>query len=318
MLLGSLLLLDYLIISDVLFEMNSFVDDALSRFFDEHGQPSVTKCTWHEGMETLAMCEDESRSIQEANLGDELTGVRAHALSLGSLAVAAHHEQKPNQILSGGFVVSDLHLATWLTNIANTALSIVRLCVDGFDTQARCLLRCLQERTKQAIILFYSSADYEIWHKAFEVNESKEAFYRLFSRKSRLGRRYFEIEKALGFNQEVEILEERREQEEYASLSVHGASVSILVGSFAADHNSDQIKPAIFGRASSASGTTLRDTFWDLTYFQLLLKALLEQVHGWKPQKEQNFVFSYLSYFEAARPVVVRLLRAQMDKKSST
>ena len=297
--------------------MHSLIDSTLKRVFGDLRPHGVKDLSWKDGLDLLESTETESREIQEAYLSDLISAVRVQALSLGALAVAscpAQETDPPNKFFRIGFAASDRHLSLWLTNITNTALSIARLCISGFDTQARCLFRCLQERTKQAIILFYSDEDYATWHKAFEVEESKDAFYRLFSRKGRIEKRYFEIEGCLGFHHDPSVIAQRRSLEEEASQPVHGASVAVLMGSFGYEHGSEKVFPATFGYASSASGLTLSQTFWNLLYFQALLRSMLEDVHGWEPDEDETYTFGYLAYREAAVKIGQKLFQQKTQK----
>ena len=87
--------------------------------------------------------------------------------AIGALAVATtSFQSRTNQVLHATFPAKDIHLSMSLTNITNTVLAILKLVVNGFDTQARALVRMLDERIYQSTLLYSAPQDFELWHEA--------------------------------------------------------------------------------------------------------------------------------------------------------
>lgn len=290
------------------------MQDSIDHYLREyHTQNNTTDepYKWENGIDILKSTITRSEEIQNAELNDEITIVNLACLSIGFLAMAAWERDEENRILDQDFPAKDLFLATWLTNISNTGRSIVRLSEEGFDTQARMLVRCLHERTRQAIIVLYSGDDYQAWHESDSGDDGKSSYYKLFSKKDRLNRRYHAIEQELSggvidFNHDL--IRDRKNSDSFFSQAVHGSSLSVLVGAFAAKHNSDDVGPAIFGQASSSSKSTLMHTHYDLLYFSLILHQLLKTVHSWVPDEQCRLTNAHLAHnyclIELSKPII--------------
>lgn len=287
------------------------LNNHLRRFLRQSDSTASKNFSWNSGLNILNSSVEESRKIQEQELSDELLLVNLACLSIGALAIVSFDSEGGNKVLSKEFAAKDLFLSTWLTNIANTGRSIVRLCEDGFDTQAKMLVRALHERTRQAVILFYSDEDFEKWHDPDSTDNGRSVHYDLFSKKDRLNKRYHIIERSLANSRseyDHELVNYRRSSDAFFSESVHGSGASVLLGSFAFEHNSESVNPATFGRASSASISTLSHTSFDLLYFLLVFDALLKDIHNWVPDKSCSFTLGY----EAYRHTLIELSKSRL------
>lgn len=236
----------------------NYIDSIIEKVLMDYAlkNPNIPKglLDWNGARKILKQSIIESEKIQSRWVAGEISCLQASAFSLGCLALAANFEG-PNRILKKDYVAKDLYLANWLINISNTCLAIIRLCSEGFDMQARMLVRCLHERVRQAIILFYSGEDYEIWHSVFDDVDSKQAYYTLFSRKGRINKRYLEIANNLGFKFTVEEVDEWDTDNVYFSSAIHAGKDSIALGSFGFHYDKDLVCPAVFGKASATSKT---------------------------------------------------------------
>lgn len=232
---------------------------------------------------------------------EELFLINLYLMCFSSLVLAAK-ENTPNGALDANVILredfsgSDIHLCGFLNNICNTANASVNLIKQGYDTQARVLVRTLDERIYQCMTLFASSEDYEKWDDAEDQDEAKSAHYSLFSRKGRILKRVAELEeKYLGIDAHSSILKAwRKERESYYSMAVHGSSAAVIAGSAAFSLEDDTVfMPNLFGVPSSASGGTLKHIIFQLQSLLLLLPRILEDIHGWKPniEKELERVF---------------------------
>ncbi|HXU92711.1 MAG TPA: DUF5677 domain-containing protein [Gallionella sp.] len=225
-----------------------------------------------------------------------------------------------NVILRKDFAGKDIHLCSFLNNICNTATAAMNLIKQGYDTQARILIRTLDERIYQCMVLFASSEDYENWGKAEEQEDAKQAHYDLFSRKGRILKRVSELEeKYLGLSDHKnEIQAWRKERESYYSMAVHGAASAVLIGSasFALEDDSAHI-PNLFGIPSSASSGTLSHMIYQLHGLLLLLPEILNDVHGWHPTVEDELERIYLATSGAATILVRQWILEKNSRDSS-
>ncbi len=221
--------------------------------------------------------------------------------SLGALALASATTgaaENENRILHKEFSGSDIHLCGFLTNICNTAVSAIKLVKQGFDTQARILVRTLDERMYQCLVLFFSSEDYNHWDNAEDQDEAKQAHYSLFGKKNRLLKKVQKIEdKYLGLSNNVANLSGwRKEMDGFYSMAVHGSSAAVLIGSASFSFEDDSTTfPNIFGAPSSASGSTLSHIIFQMYLFLALLPEVLEDIHEWQPNVEDYFERVYMA-----------------------
>lgn len=246
--------------------------------------------------------------VIENNCPDHLLVINLYLISLSSVAVSAikgtpNGVQDKNVLLKTDFSGSDIHLGSFLNNICNTTSAAISLIKQGYDTQARVLIRTLDERIYQCIVLFSSSSDYEKWDEAEDQDDAKNAHYSLFAKKGRILKRITELEeKYLGFkDHQLELRAWRKEREVYYSMAVHGSSAAVMVGSASFSFEDESIMmPNLFGHPSSASRGTLSHIIYQLHFFLLLLPEILKDVHKWKPSIENEFEKTYLAYSDIA------------------
>jgi hypothetical protein len=237
----------------------------------------------------------ESLEDSQKHFKKEIELIDFIAAVLGGLAFFTMANQRnENILLSSTYPSSDWKFHAHLTDLINTFISIKELCLNGFDTQARSLVRVLDERIYQNLILFSSPEDYRVWA---DGESSKQAHFELFSKKKSIFKKIRALdEKYLDQKNAQEALAIRKEYEEYYSDSIHGASLSIYAGSLAYPFGNLDDGPfvsTLYGRASSCSYQTLHHTIGQMAYFVIMIGAILEDVHSLKHIEASDLIDTY-------------------------
>ena len=243
--------------------------------------------------------EIKQEAIEESNshFQKEVRLIDYISASLGALFLATLcNSDKENEILDKSYPAKDMWLGAHLVNIVNTTLSIKDLCLNGFDTQARSLVRALDERIYQALILFSSAKDYELWKL---TEDSKQAHYDLFSKKKSIFKKITQLNNkylSLSTSDHDYYRSLMKESEKYYSDCLHGASDSVIIGSMAypfGDLNNGPFISSIFGRASSCSYQTLHHVIGQMSYFSYMLNEILEDLHSIKNVSNNKDIDTY-------------------------
>ncbi|HAS6248943.1 TPA: hypothetical protein I7203_21725 [Vibrio vulnificus] len=274
-------------------------DELLHKFKERHpdlNREDLDLSSVNSAFELFNENRTKSLSETESHYSAEVTAIKTQILALNSL-VTYSLESDTNRILSKGFSARDIHLAAILTNLSNTAQSIYELCLSGFNVQADVLYRTLIERTMQAIVLLNDSEDMQKWLNADDSALSKSAHYEIFAKRERLHKKYEAIERdLLSVNPNSQELRAFRKQKmDEASLSVHGASNPVTVGSFSY-WDEDEVKSAIFGSPCRSSQRLLDNVIFELWFFFVLLTRTLSQKHKWKPDYTNDLVLGFELY----------------------
>lgn len=239
-------------------------------------------------------------SLTSESVELELIELKTQILCLNSLAIYCRHfNESERRVVSAEFPANDFHLSAALTNIANTTNSILELCRRGFNTQSGILLRSLSERVMQTIILFNNSSDFSLWFESQESEESKKAFYEVFSKRDRMHKKFEAIESnLLGVDFDFNSLRGMRKSklEEY-SMDVHGSFISVVAGSSSFwGENGDEVNSAIFGQPCITSKKILGATIFEVWYFLKIFRQLLKVTHKWVPDYSNEFVRGFELY----------------------
>ncbi|KJZ16088.1 hypothetical protein TW85_04315 [Marinomonas sp. S3726] len=243
--------------------------------------------------------ENKQEAIEESNahFQKEERLIDYISASLGALSLATlGNTIKENEILDINYPATDMWFSAHLTNIINTVLSIKDLCINGFDTQARSLVRTLDERIYQTLILFSSAEDYDAWKN---TEDSKQAHYELFSKKKSILKKITKLDSkylSLSASNHDFLRSLRRADEEYYSDCIHGASVSVVIGSLAypfGDLEEGPFVSSLFGRASSCSFQTLHHVIGQMAYFTYMLNAILMDIHSIQGVNKNEYVDMY-------------------------
>lgn len=243
-------------------------------------------------LEGLPEFKKESQEVAQESFKKEIELINLIAALLGSLAFfTMENKNQKNILLSDTYPATDWQFHAHVTDLINTLLSIKELCVDGFDIQARTLVRVLDERIYQALILFSNPKDYQIWKSA---EDTKQAYYDLFSKKKSKYKKLRHLdEKYLETTKSEELIALREEKDKYYSDIIHGANISIYAGSVAypfGDLNEGPFISAVYGRASSCSYQTLHHSIGQMSYFVLMIDAILEDIHSLGNIEGENLI----------------------------
>lgn len=250
----------------------------------------------------LDVFRNEANEEAQRHFKTEIELINFIVASLGSLAFATlYKESSPsdNRIIDKEFPATDMWFSNHLTNLVNTILSARDLCVNGFDTQARSLVRMIDERIHQILILFSSPNDYKTWK---ETEDSAFAHFSLFSKKRSILKKMKRLdEKYLPEIDHLLVKKMREEDERYYSESIHGANVSTIVGSYAypfGPFDDGTFITTTFGRASSCSFQTLHHIIGKCSYFSFMLYMLLKDVHSLDKIENDEDANNFLEIFK--------------------
>lgn len=283
-------------------EYRKIASETFRRFnkkFELKGQKRINLRTLDSAISLLKHFPDESEQEISLEYKDEIELCKLNTLVIALLSIISRDSEDEKPILNKSFPANGSQLCSFLANIANTSQSALILILKGFDTQARILLRTLDERILQAIVLFNSEQDYKTWHAGESESDAKAAHYQLFSKKGRLQKKIKALEKEmLGSEFDAEQIERwRQEQNESFSMAVHGSMASVMVGSwaFTLDDEEKIVFPNVFGHASSASRRSLSHLLFQLFYFNTFFLGLLRSVHDWAPDESNEMQREYLA-----------------------
>ncbi len=286
--------------------MRKSLTNICKSFSNQHklnGQARITRTQLIEFQKLIGKNAQNAKRTSKPYIEEIIGDIDLFIICLTSLASSCMEviktSEKRNKILLSDFPAKDINLGNCLLNISNTTVAINKLCLEGLDTQARVLVRTLDERLIQTPILFASKDDYEKWHKAESPEESKFAHYHIFAKKKKLYKRYDEIVAICLGKQSSEVKNRYRQENEYFySMAVHGASAAVQVGSWAFDYDSKLVRPNILGSPSSASISTLSHIRLQLFLFMLLFPTILEKFHNWRPNISNDWHKLYMACYE--------------------
>lgn len=148
-------------------------------------------------------------------------------------------------------------------------LSARLLCISGFDTPARALLRTLVEAIFLCLAVLDDDALAQSFVKAQEDQDIKN-FWHMQASPKKLHERIIDLEKNIGL--EATMIEKlvtwRREEYEILSQSAHLSYLAAFITTNTPDlEQSDILKIGIFGQASSASHRTIFYAATTIWYF---------------------------------------------------
>lgn len=290
--------------------MRKVATQVLEQFNNSLGQEvSLCLSELDEFIDSFEELRQDSREECLQHLADEVFLTNISIACVAFLTLEALRERQ-NKLFDSSFPANNTHLIGNLTFIANTGICVSRLCQEGFDTQARILLRSLSESIYQTLIVFSSAEDFEQHLKAETPEESKVVWYQLFA-KRRLYKKLAQVELQVGFPREYTqpMIQWRENNEKFYSQSVHHASVAAYIGAWASSFDSDRWEPALLGNASAASRSTMSVLNHEMLYFVLLMHKVLVKFHQWKPSVRSELTYYYLATLAVVREAFMILLR---------
>ncbi len=248
--------------------------------------------------------DNESNNSIDDSYGEQIYLIVLLLTVFGSLAllledIASSKDGHDNTILKSNFSARDIHLCGFLTNICNTASAALSLIKKGYDTQSRVLVRSMEERIYQCIVLFACSEDYAEWDRAEKMVDAKATHYKLFAKKGRLLNKMRVLEKKyLKVSDHDNTLKAwRKENQAYYSMAVHGSNTAVMVGSSSGSLHDDELVcfPNLFGVVSNYSEATLEHIISLLHTLLMMLPKILADVHQWTPKCETDFERLYVA-----------------------
>lgn len=238
----------------------------------------------------------DAKKLSVKHLDGEMFLAKLPVATLCYLALAANRPKDEPKIIARDFPANDFQLACLLTRVINTSICIIQLIRDGFNTQARILVRSLDESLYQTLILLSDPGDYAAYHKVEDAGDTKRVWYELFGGKKRLFRKLAALERRLGMSEAAaaEFMSWREERMEYFGEVIHNGVISTSWGSLAHDFEEDQMHLAILGHACPSGRMTLEHLITQLFHFCRTLHELLLKIHHWVPNQREKYVVKYL------------------------
>lgn len=226
---------------------------------------------------------DSRKYYKKKSLQNDYNSIYLACISFLALSVyhegAYEEELLPvNWLSESGKPNPNFVLRRLLTSLLNDSLAIKFLLKEGFDVQARILLRSTLELTWQILILFYNRDDFSRYCKAEFSDEIKKTYFSLFSR-DKTYNKLKEIESALTNEFEHEMLnslkKHRQENFDFYSHIAHNSFNSVVFGSMNFIPNTDGLTDGIFGGVTEATEQTLKALNYNLWYFIMIFIAIM-------------------------------------------
>lgn len=277
--------------------MRDLISESFRRFNREYSLRAMTMRELDSHLCAFDSLKRDARRLTHEHLAHEVFAAQLPVATLCYLVLAANMDPPRKRIVCNDFPANDFQLACQLTKVVNTAVCIIHLSRDGYDTQARILTRTLNESIYQVLILFSSPKDYELYHRAESSEDTKRIWYELFGGKKRMFKKLMALEQSLGTSRLLseEMQKWREERMDYYGEAVHHGVFSATWGSLARDFVEDQMHLAILGHASPSSKATLEHLQIQLCLFCKLFHELLLKIHSWTPDLSEPYLQKYLA-----------------------
>lgn len=248
-------------------------------------------------LSTFDTIKAEAKKLTAKHMETESFLAKLPVACLCYLTLASNRSQAERKIIRGDFPANDFQLACLLTRIVNSSVCIIHLVRDGFNTQARILVRALDESMYQTLILLSDAADYEAYKRVETVEDTKKIWYELFGGKKRLFKKLLALEQRLGMSIDTStaFASWREEQMNYYGEVIHNGAISTSWGSLAHDFDIDQMHLAILGHACPSGRSTLEHVNLQLRQFCMTLHEVLLKIHHWVPDQKDEYVVKYLA-----------------------
>lgn len=189
-------------------------------------------------------------------------------------------------------------VANHISWLCNSALSIRKLALIGFEPQARVLTRTFVEAIYQTLVIFYDHASYLAYRKGVDAASSKDAYYVTFARKQTLHKKLQKLEDnfvSLSSAERDDQYLRRIKMLEYYSQATHSSAGHVLASALQPSDD-DKLAPTILGKYSGSTENTLLNSSHEICYFCMLLQFIIEKV--WRVEgldQDENYkIFSEL------------------------
>lgn len=226
---------------------------------------------------------DARKYYKKKSYQDDYNSIYLACISFISLSVF-HKNAYEEELLPADWLNEDgrpnpnFVLRRLLTSLLNDSLSIKFLLKEGFDVQARTLLRSTLELTWQILILFFYRSDFIKYCDAESDDKIKEAYFTLFAR-DKTYKKLKNIESTLSSEFEQEMLnslkKQRKENFDFYSHIAHNSFNSVVLGSMNFVPNTNGLSDGFLGGVTEATGQTLKTLNYSLWYFIMIFIGIV-------------------------------------------
>jgi len=171
-------------------------------------------------------------------------------------------------------------VANHISWLCNSALSIRKLALIGFEPQAKILTRSFVEAIYQTLVIFHDHESYLAYKKGVDANSAKDAYYAVFAKKQSLHKKLQKLEDSFVNQSPVERddqYSQRVKMLEHYSQATHSSAVHVLTSALQPNDES-RLAPTILGKFSLSTENTLLNCSHEICYFCMLLEHIAEKV----------------------------------------
>ncbi|MEM9469481.1 MAG: hypothetical protein AAF988_04900 [Pseudomonadota bacterium] len=240
-----------------------------------------------DGIETfLKMNAKENIENNTKQLEQEISFAKLGIYCVGMMALSVSQNNSEENVLKLEWLAHPNGLdpnaifQTQVIEIANYAVSILRLVQEGLDSPARSLVRVMTELTQQTLVTLSSKEEMLLYIAPSTSKEANETWIKQFGR-GRLSKKLSLLEERLGFDDEIIKLmhSERQDYFELFSQSVHNSFITALVGSHTFPYDDEESHIALYGGTTNSVGTPLGQLNFNLWHFIVFLISLIQKIH---------------------------------------
>lgn len=193
---------------------------------------------------------------------------------------------------------TNLAVANHISWLCNSALSIRKLALIGFEPQAKVLTRSLVEAIYQTLVIFHDHESYLAYKKGIDGDSAKNAYYAVFAKKQSLHKKLQKLEDSFVSQSSAERnaqYSQRVGMLEHYSQATHSSAIHVLTSALQPNDES-RLAPTILGKFSLSTENTLLNCSHEICYFCMLLEHIAEKVWfiGGLNEDENYKMFSQL------------------------
>ncbi len=175
---------------------------------------------------------------------------------------------------------TNLAVANHISWLCNSALSIRKLALLGFEPQAKVLTRSLVEAIYQTLVIFHDHESYLAYKKGIDADSAKSAYYSVFAKKQSLHKKLQKLEDSFVSQSSAERNEQYSQRVgmlEHYSQATHSSAIHVLQSALQPNDES-RLAPTVLGKFSVSTENTLLNCSHEICYFCMLLEHIVEKV----------------------------------------
>lgn len=175
---------------------------------------------------------------------------------------------------------TNLAVASHISWLCNSALSIRKLALIGFEPQARVLTRSFVEAIYQTLVIFYDHESYLVYTRGVDASSAKDAYYAVFAKKQSLHKKLQKLEDSFATQSPAERDEQysqRVKMLEHYSQATHSSAIHVRTSALQPNDES-KLVPTILGKYRVGTENTLLNCSHEICYFCMLLEHIAEKV----------------------------------------